>query len=264
MQGRPPVAFGSGAYVAGVVGAAALLAGRPSETVAAIAVGGFCLGIVAGGLLVTRTRLLDHSASGRVTGLALVTLGAWVTWTGVQSGAGGRYQFTMGSVFVAIIGWALMARAGGASRLAEGNPEILATLPRTTDSESVTDGRRGALEHLTDVGTLVVVGYFFYRAVVRADPSSWLFGGLFLAVFLPGTRSRVRLTEGGVETTRYVFWLVPFDLASIPWEGVYGYESTDDRLRIATDYGPGFSYDPDSIDDIELVRGILDDHLPRL
>ncbi len=266
MQGNPPAALGSSAYVAGVAAAAALLTGRPLGAVAAVAVGGLCLGLVAGGLVVTRTRLLAHGAAGRVTGLPLLALGAWVTWTGLQSGAGGRYQLTIGSVFLAVVGWAVLVRGGGAPALAggEGRPAPLASLPRPADSGSVVDGRRRQFTLLADVGVLVVVGYLFYRAVVRADPSSWLFGGLFLVVFLPGTRSQVRLTDRGLLTTRYVCWLAPFDLTHTPWAEIYGYEATEDRLRVATEFGPDLVYDLDRVDDAERVVGTLDDQVPRL
>lgn len=264
MQGNPPAALGSGAYVAGVAGAAALLAGRPYSGVAAFAVWGLCLGIVAGGLLVTRTRLLAHSAAGRVTGAPLLALAGWVTWTGLQSGAGGRYQFTIGSVFFAVVGWAVMTRGDRATGPATGSAETLAVLPRTTDSGTAADGRRRQFSRLVDVGVLAVVAYFFYRALVLSDPSSWLFGGLFLAVFLPGTRSQVRLTDAGLVTTRYVCWLVPFDRSETPWTEIFGYEATDDRLRIGTEFGHDLVYATDRIDDIERVVEVLDDRLPRL
>jgi len=263
MQRKPPAALGAGAYVAGVIGAAALLAGRPLGAVAAVAVGGLCLGIVAGGLVVTRTRLLGRSVTSRVTGLPLLALGAWVTWTGVQSGAGTRYQFAMGSVFFAVVGWAVMVR-GDETTGPESDVETLAVLPRTTDSGSVADGRRRQRKLLVDVGLLVVVAYFFYQAIARSDPSSWLFGGLFLAVFLPGTRSQVRLTDDGLLTTRYVCWLVPFDQSHTPWRQVYGYDATDDRLRIATEFGPDLAYDRGRVDDFERVVAVLDDRVPRL
>ena len=73
-----------------------------------------------------------------------------------------------------------------------------------------------------------------------------------------------RLTDDGLLTTRYVCWLVPFDQSHTPWRQVYGYEATDDRLRIATEFGPDLVYDLDRIDDAERVVGILDDQVPRL
>ncbi|MDS0283561.1 hypothetical protein [Haloarcula onubensis] len=266
MHGNPPAALGSGAYVAGVAGAAALVAGRPLAAGAAVAVAGLCLGIVAGGLAVTRTRLLARRVASRATGLAVLALGLWVTWTGVQSGAGTRYQFTIGSVFLAVVGWAVMVRGDGAAGVADGDgrSETLAVLPWTTDGRGVTDARRRQLERLVDVAALVVVTGLFVRAAVLSDPSSWLFGGLFLAVFLPGARSRVRLTDAGLVTTRYVCWRVPFDLTQTPWTRVYGYEATDDRVTIATEFGPDLVYDRARIDDSERVVGVLDERVPRL
>ncbi len=258
MQGKPPAALGCGAYVAGVAAAVLLVGGLPYATLAAVAVGGLCLGIAAGGLLVTRTQLLGHRVTPRFTGGALVGLGLWVTWTGVQSGAGGRYQFAIGSVFLAVVGWAVMA----GREQPPGDAEPLATLPRT--SEDGASGRRRQLKLLVDVGVLVVVAGLFVRAAVLSDPSSWLFGGLFLVVFLPGTRSQVRLTDGGLVTTRYVCWLVPFDLTHTPWTQVYGYEATEDRLRIATEFGPDLAYDRDGVEERERVVGLLDERVPRL
>ncbi|WP_262180704.1 hypothetical protein [Haloarcula laminariae] len=263
MQGKPPAALGGGAYVAGVAAAVLLLGESPDATVAAVAVGGSCLGIAAGGLLVTRTRLLGHRIAARFTGGALAGLGVWVTWTGVQSGAGGRYQFAIGSVFVAVVGWAVMVggeRTGGPA----GDMETLAVLPRTTDGTSAGDGRRRQFTLLADVGVLVVVAYFWYRAAVRGDASSWLFGGLFMVVFLPGTRSQVRLTDSGLVTTRYVCWVVPFDQSRTPWARVYGYEATDEWLTIGTEFGADIVYDRERLDDAERVLGVLDDHVPRL
>jgi|GEM_PF-2098724 hypothetical protein len=262
MQGKPPAALGSGGYVAGIAGAAALLVGRPYATVAALAVGGLCLGVVAGGLVVTRSRLLDRRPTSRLTGATLVALGAWVTWTGVQSGADARYQLTIGSVFFAVVGWAVMVRGAGPPASGDGTWEPLATLPRTTDGGS--GGRRQQLERLVDIGILVVVAGLFARAAIGSDPSSWLFGGLFLVVFLPGTRSQVRLTDGGLVTTRYVCWLVPFDQSHTPWTALYGYEATDTRLRIDSDFGPDLVYDRARIDDLDRVVAVLDDHIPRL
>jgi len=163
MQGKPPAALGCGAYVAGVAAAVALLGGSPDTTVTAVAVAGFCLGIVAGGLVVTRTRLLGHRVTARFTAGALVGLGVWVTWTGLQSGGGSRYQFAIGSVFLAVVGWAVLT--------------------------------------------------------------------------------------GGTRT---------------PWVELYGYEATDDRLRIATEFGRDITYATDSVDDLDGVVGVLDDHLPQL
>jgi hypothetical protein len=260
MQGKPPAALGSGAYVAGVVGAVALLGEPSTATVAAIAVGGFCLGVVAGGLAVTHSQLLDHRLTSRSTGGALVGLGVWVTWTGVQSGSDGHYQLAIGSVFLAVVGWAVMV---GREHPA-GNGETLATLPRTMPRETAGNGRREQLKRLGDVGAVVVVAVLFARAVTRSDPSSWVFAGLFLVVTLPGTRSRVRLTDSGLLTTRYVFWRVPFDLSQTPWAALYGYEATDDRLRIDTNYGPDIVYDRDQLGDIDHVVGVLDDHIPQL
>ncbi|MFC6757400.1 MULTISPECIES: hypothetical protein [Haloarcula] len=185
-------------------------------------------------------------------------LGLWVTWTGIQSGAGGRYQFAIASVFLAVVGWAVMA----GREQPPGDAETLATLPRTTESGD--DGRRRQLKLVVDVAVLVVVAGLFVRAAVLSDPSGWLFGGLFLVVFLPGTRSQVRVTDGGLVTTRYVCWVVPFDLTHTPWMQVYGYEATDDRLRIATEFGPDLVYDLDRIDNSERVVRILDDRVPRL
>ncbi|PSP84665.1 hypothetical protein BRC96_04265 [Halobacteriales archaeon QS_6_64_34] len=259
MPRKPPAALGSGAYVAGVVGAVMLLGESPDATVAAVAVGGSCLGIAAGGLLVTRTRLLGHRVTARFTGGALVGLGLWVTWTGVQSSAGGRYQLAIGSVFFAVVGWAVMV-GGEETSGPEDEREILASLPQTTDG----DGRRRQFTLLADIGVVLVVAYFFYRAVVTADSSSWLFGGLFLAVFLPGTRSQVDLTDGGLVTTRYVCWLVPFDRSHTPWREIYGYEATDERLTLGTEFGDDLVYDRDRIDDPERVVAVLDDRLPRL
>jgi len=260
MQGKPPAALGCGAYVAGVAAAVALL-GRPSyDTVAAIAVGGFCLGLVAGGLAVTRTQLLSHRITARFTGGALVGLGVWVTWTGVQESAGGRYQLAIGSVFLAVVGWAVLA---GREQTA-GEAATLAALPRTIPGGTGGDGRRRQFKRLADVGAVVVVAVLFARAVARSDPSSWVFGGLFLAVVLPGTRSRVRLTDSGLVTTRYVFWRVPFDLTQTPWATLYGYEATDERLRIGTNYGSDLVYDRARTDDSERIVAVLDDHIPRL
>lgn len=256
MQGKPPAALGSGAYVAGVVAAVLLLGEQPGATVAAVAVGGLCLGITAGGLLVTNSRLLGHRVTARFTGGALVGLGLWVTWTGIQSGAGGRYQLAIGSVFLAVVGWAVMV----GREQPPGDGETLAVLPRTTES----DGRRRQLKLLVDVAVLVVVAGLFVRAAVLSDPSGWLFGGLFLIVFLPGTRSQVRLTDAGLQTTRYVCWLVPFDLTATPWTQVYGYEATDDHLRIATEFGPDLAYDLADVENRERVVGILDERVPRL
>jgi len=264
MQGKPPAALGCGAYVAGVA-AAVLLLGEPSDaTVAAVAVGGLCLGIAAGGLLVTRTRLLSHRATARFTGGALVGLGLWVTWVGVQSGAGGRYQFAIGSVFLAVVGWAVMTGREETAGSADSRPETLATLPRTAEGGSEDDGRRRQLKLLVDVAVLVVAAGLFVRAAVLSDPSGWLFGGLFLVVFLPGTRSQVRLTDSGLQTTRYVCWLVPFDLTATPWTQVYGYETTEDHLRIATEFGPDLTYDLADVEERERVVGILDERVPRL
>jgi len=260
MQGKPPAALGSGAYLAGLAAAAALVVGRPLEAVAAVAVAGLCLGVVAGGLLVTHSRLLGRSVTSRVTGFALLALGAWVTWTGVQSGAGARYQLTIGSVFFAVVGWAVMVRDDRATGPATAEP--LAVLPRTTDGGS--DGRRRQFKRLVDAAVLVVAAGLFARAALRSDPSSWLFGGLFLAVFPPGTRSQVRLTEGGLVTTRYVCWLVPFDQTRTPWVEIYGYEAADGRLRIATEFGPDLVYDAERLGDRERVVGVLDDRVPRL
>ena len=254
MQGKPPAALGSGAYAAGVAAAVLLLGESPYDAVAAVAVGGLCLGIVAGGLVVTHSRLLGHRVTSRFTGGALVGLGLLVTWTGVQSGAGGRYQFTIGSVFLAVVGWAVMV----GREQPPGDAETLATLPRTTEG----DGRRRQLKLLVDVTVLVVVAGLFVRAAVLSDPSGWLFGGLFLVVFLPGTRSQVRLTDAGLQTTRYVCWRVPFDQSRTPWTQVYGYEATEDHLRIATEFGPDLAYDLDGVD--ERVVGLLDDRVPRL
>ncbi|WP_324663855.1 hypothetical protein [Haloarcula sediminis] len=256
MRGKPPAALGCGAYVAGVAAAVLLLGEPPYATVAAVAVAGLCLGIVTGGLLVTRTRLLGHRVTARFTGGALVGLGLWVTWTGVQSGPGGRYQLAIGSVFIAVVGWAVMV----GREQTPGDWETLAVLPRTTDG----DGRRRQFTLLADVGVLVAVAYICYRAVVRGDASSWLFGGLFLTVFLPGTRSQVQLTDSGLVTTRYVGWVVPFDQSRTPWTQVYGYEATDDRLTLGTEFGADLVYDRERLDDAERVVGILDDRLPRL
>ncbi|MDS0259484.1 hypothetical protein NDI56_08770 [Haloarcula sp. S1CR25-12] len=264
MQGKPPAALGSGAYVAGVAGAAALVAGFAYDAAAPLAVGGLCLGIVAGGLAVTRSQLLGRGLTSRLTGAVLLALGAWVTWTGVQSGAGARYQLTIGSVFVAVVGWAVMVRGDGALASVDGTREPRATLPRTTDGATAGDGRRQQFQRLVDVGVIVAVAYFFYRALAQSDPSSWLFGGLFLVVFLPGTRSQVRLTDSGLVTTHYVFWRVPFDQSQTPWTGLYGYEATDTRLRIAADFGPDRVYDLARIDDVDRVVAVLDDHIPRL
>lgn len=259
MQGNPPPALGSGAYVAGVAAAVALLVGVAPGTVAAVAVAGLCVGIVAGGLVVTRTGLLAHSETARVTGLPLVGLVVWVTWTGIQRGAASRYQLTIGGVFLAVVGWAVLVR-GGATGVGGSSERTatLATLPQT----GAEDGRRRQFSLLGDVGALVVVAYFFYRAVVLVDPSSWLFGGLFLAVFLPGTRSQVRLTEAGLRTTRHVLWVVPLDRSHTPWTALYGYEVSEERLRIGTNYGDDLTYDRDRLDDG--VVTILDEHLPRL
>ena len=258
MPRKPPAALGCGAYVAGVA-AAVLLLGEPSDaTVAAVAVGGLCLGIAAGGLLVTHSRLLGHRATVRFTGGALVGLGLWVTWTGIQRGAGGRYQLAIGSVFLAVVGWAVMVEREGTP----GDTETLASLPRT--AEDGDDGRRRQLKLLVDVAVLVVVTGLFVRAAVLSDPSGWLFGGLFLVVFLPGTRSQVRLTDGGLVTTRYVCWLVPFDLTATPWTQIYGYEATETHLRIATEFGPDLAYDLADVEERDRVVGILDERVPRL
>ena len=262
MNSRPPAALGGGAYVAGVIAAVALLGSTPYATVAAVAVVGLCLGVAAGGLLVTCTRLLGHRVTARFTGGALVGLGLWVTWTGVQAGAGGRYQLTIGSVFLAVVGWAVLIRGSGTSEQVGGEP--LATLPRTPDIGSITDDRRQQFTRLADAGVIVAVAYFFYRAITRGDASSWLFGGLFLAVFLPGTRWQVTLTDSGLVTTRYVCWLVPFDRSHTPWTGIYGYEATDDRLTIGTEFGPNLVYDRNRVDDPERVVSVLDDRLPQL
>jgi len=263
MQGKPPAALGSGAYVAGVVGAVMLLGEPAYATVAAATVGGLCLGIAAGGLVVTRTQLLGHRATARFTGGALVGLGVWVTWTGLRSGADGRYQFAIGSVFLAVVGWAVMAGREQSTGPASDAAALL-TLPWTTDGGSATDGRRRQLSRLVDVAVLVVVAGLFVRAAVLSDPAGWLFGGLFLVVFLPGTRSQVRLTDSGLVTTRYVFWRVPFDQSPTPWMEVYGYEATEDHLRIATEFGPDLVYDLDSVEESERVVGLLDDRVPRL
>lgn len=263
MQGRPPAALGGGAYVAGAAAAVTLLAAVPLDAAAAAAVGGFCLGIVAGGLLVTRTRLLGREGTAGVLGFPVGLLVAWVTWTGIQSGAGGRYQFAIGSAFLAIVGWAVLIRGGQPGEPTDSD-ETLAVLPRTTDSGRVADGRWRWLKLLADVGVLAVAGYAFYRGAVQSDTSSWLFGGLFLAVFLPGTRSVVRLTADGLATTRYVCWVVPFDRSRTPWAEIYGYEATDERLRIATEFGRDLVYDGGRIDDRDRVVGVLDDHVPRL
>lgn len=260
MQGNPPAALGCGAYVAGVAAAVLLPGTAPEATVAAVAVGGLCLGIAAGGLLVTHSRILGHRVTRRFTAGALAGVGLWVTWTGVQTGAGGRYQLAIGSVFLAVVGWAVLVSGSGPTDRADG--ETLATLPRT--AEGGDGGRRRQLRLLADVGVLVVVAYFFYRAAVRADPSSWLFGGVFLAVFLPGTRSQVRLTDGSLVTTRYVCWRVPFDRSHTPWREIYGYEATDERLTLGTEFGADLVYDRDRIDDPERVVSILDERLPRL
>lgn len=264
MQGRPPAALGSGAYVAGLVGAVALLAGTPSATVAAVAVGGLCLGVAAGGLAVTRTRLLDRRPTSRLTGLALLALGGWVTWTGIQRGADPRYQLTIGSVFVAVVGWGVMVGGESGPAPTDGEAETLATLPKTTDIGAAADGRRRQLKLLVDVGVLVAVAVLVARAVVQSDPSSWLFAGLFLVVFLPGTRTQVRLTDAGLVTTRYVCWLVPFDLSRTPWTQIYGYDATDAEIRIATEFGPDLVYDRDSVADSERVVAVLDERVPRL
>ena len=260
MQGNPPAALGCGAYVAGVAAAVLLLGDTPGATVAAVAVGGLCLGIAAGGLLVTRTRLLDHRVTTRFTAGALVGLGLWVTWTGIRTGAGGRYQLAIGSVFLAVVGWAVLVSGSGSGDRPDG--ETLATLPRTTEGGG--DGRRRQLKLLVDVAVLVVVAGLFVRAAVLSDPSGWLFGGLFFVVFLPGTRSRVRLTDGGLVTTRYVCWRVPFDRSHKPWREVYGYEATDERLTLGTEFGGDIVYDRDRIDDSDRVVAILDERLPRL
>jgi hypothetical protein len=208
-------------------------------------------------------RLLSRRATARVTGLALLALGGWVTWTGVQGGAGGRYQFAIGSVFFAVVGWAVMVRGDSTTGPVIG-AETLAVLPRTTPDGTAADGRRRQFKRLLDVAVIAVVAYLLYRAVVRSDPSSWLFAGLFVVVFLPGTRSQARLTDSGLVVTRYVFWGVPLDRTQMPWTAVYGYESTDDRLRIATEFGGDFTYDPERIEARDRVVGILEDRLPRL
>jgi len=215
---------------------------------------------------VTRTRLLDRRSTSRLAGLALLVVGGLVTWTGVQSGAGARYRLTIGGVFVAVVGWAVMVggESGPAPTDGAGEPETLATLPKTTDIGAPTDGRRRQLKQLVDVGVLVGVAVLVARAVVRSDPSSWLFAGLFLVVFLPGTRSQVRLTDAGLVTTRYVCWLVPFDLSRTPWTQIYGYEATDDQLRIATEFGPDLVYGRDGVADSERVVDVLDGRVPRL
>jgi len=259
MQGKPPAALGCGAYVAGVAAAVALLGGSPDATVTAVAVAGFCLGIVAGGLVVTRTRLLGHRVTARFTAGALVGLGVWVTWTGLQSGGGSRYQFAIGSVFLAVVGWAVLT---GGKQATEPAGEPLASLPRTATGPG--SDRRRWLKLVVDSGLVLIIAYFGYRAVVQSDPYAWLYAGLFLVVFLPGTRSSVRLTADGLDTTRYVFWLVPFDQSRTPWVELYGYEATDDRLRIATEFGRDITYATDSVDDLDGVVGVLDDHLPRL
>ena len=260
MQGRPPVALGSGGYLAGFAAAAALLAGTPYDLVAAVAVVGFCLGVVAGGLLVTHSQFLGHSAVPRAAGLPVLALGLWVTWTGVQRGAGGRYQFAIGSVFAAVVGWAVVA---GGDRTGGPESETLATLPPTIRRGTGSERRR-RLKLVVDVAALVAVGYLCYRAATRSNPSGWLIAGLCLAVFAPGGRSRARLTDDGVVVTEYVCWLVPFDRSAVPWREIYGYDATGDRLRIATEFGRDFVYDTDRIDAVDAVVGVLDDRVPRL
>lgn len=268
MGSRPPVAIGSGVYVAGVAGAVALSAGRAPDTVAAVAVVAFCVGLVAGGALVTTergARLLDHRLTAVAAGGALFGLGAWVTWVGLQTGAGGRYQLAVGSVFLAVIGWGIFAGGDRRAGPNDGFGETLARLPRTDPRHSAdASGRRRWLGVGADAVTVAVVGYFAWRAVAAGDLYSGLFAGVFFAVFRPGRRYSVALTDGGVVTTRYVVWLVPTGRTVVPWTAIYGYEATDDRLRLATDYGRDLTYDPDRVDDRDRVTELLDDRLPRL
>lgn len=261
---RPPAALGTATYLAGIAGAVGLSTGRPAGAVAAAAVAAFGVGLVGGGLLVTSergARLLATRLTTWATGGGLVGLGAWVTWAGLQTGAERRYQLTIASVFVAVVGWGILA--GSDHR--DGFGERLATLPKTDRRERVdADGRRRWLGAATSAMTVAVVGYFVWRAVARGDLSSGLFAGLFFAVFLPGTKYGVELTDDGVVATRYVVWLVPVGRTVLPWRAIYGYEATDERLRIATEFDGDLTYDPERIDERDRVVGILDEQLPRL
>jgi len=266
MRSRPPVAIGSAVYVAGLTGALALLTGRPRNAVLAVAAGGVCLGLLAGGLIVSSdglAGLLAGRAGSAALGLVLLSVGLWATVTGLLSGVGVRYYLTMGSVFLAVVGWAIIA--GGSQRAGEEWTDTLVTLPKTEPSGVVdTDGRRRLLGMVGTGVTVAVVGYFGWRAVALGDLYSGLFAGLFFAVFLPGTKQRVRLTEAGVVTTRYLLWLVPIRRSRTAWVEIYGYEATDERLRIASNVGPDIVYNPDRTAELDRIVGILDDHVPQL
>jgi len=266
MSRRPPVAFGGAIYLAGLAGAVALLAQRPFGTVTGVVVGGLCLGLVAGGAVVTRAQAMDTLAgrTGRtVTGLPVLSIGVWTTWTGLQTGAGSRYLFTIAGVFVAVIGWAVLAQ--GSQTVGGGRAEMVATLPRTNLRGVVgTEGRRRWLGPLVTTLQFTVIGSLTWLAITQSILYSGLFAGLLFAVFLPGTKAGARLTETGLLTRRYIVWMVPIGQSCIAWEEIYGYEATADRLRIATTRGPDVTYNPDRIDDLDHVIEVLDDHVPRL